>query len=466
VTEENELLIEFSSPIKANLTEADLNISIEGLTNFTYTLERFSASLWQAVLTHSEDIKEGAQVTVSLTNPAVTEPAQLLNTIPSSSLHAEAGTATQAQTTAQAVGSASAATATTAIAITGISGIFTGSFGMLWSTINCIQILTFIPMIDIDLPDGLTNLFQAINSLNFVPNVFEFIPQDDFSPNLSSTQRIGCDSSRFLDNSGDLFTSFFAMLLIWPLACLLSTVSCFKIADYFSKVVDDFRWNFFLRFGIQAHLELLFAGVLQLYFISAESFHLVINAMLSITAVAFCLLAPIICGVFIHKNYYQVQDKDFLKQFGSLFTEFKNDQGVISSSFYVAFFVRRIVFLGILFFLQVSPLTQIIMGILSCAVSLGFTYKFTPLTDKYQRYSNNIGEICIALTFGLCGLFLLNLDKIFRNILQWVVIVVVFAMILGNFLMSILSTIKALKARYRKWRSDFNKVDLSVLELN
>jgi hypothetical protein len=179
--------------------------------------------------------------------------------------------------------------------------------------------------------------------------------------------------------------------------------------------------------------------------------------MLSITAVAFCLLAPIICGVFIHKNYYQVQDKDFLKQFGSLFNEFKNDQGVISTSFYVAFFIRRIVFLGVLFLLEDFPLAQIIIIALNSLASILYISWYTPFVDKYQRYSNNIGEVCIALTFSLCGLYLLNLDEIFRDLLQWVVIVVVFAMILGNFLMSILSTIKALKARYRKWRRGFKR---------
>ena len=63
---------------------------------------------------------------------------------------------------------------------------------------------------------------------------------------------------------------------------------------------------------------------------------------------------------------------ELVKSYGSLFFEFKNNQGILSSMYYVWFFLRRLLYVANLIFLRDFVALQFSLNILLCIISLGF----------------------------------------------------------------------------------------------
>jgi hypothetical protein len=220
---------------------------------------------------------------------------------------------------------------------------------------------------------------------------------------------------------------------------------------------------------IEGYIDLTLAALFQLHNATTASTNLIVNVSLAGLFMILSFVAPVVCVYFVYKNYERFQDpeeKDFRTKFGSVFDEFKNDKGLLSSSFYCLFFLRRLLYVGILYLLQDFPLVQVILNITQSLGALMFLLVFRPYKEKYLNFSNIYAELCITLTFGLLGLFLLDLSNSLEVILMWSTLGVVYSMMLVNFLVTCLLTVRECNRLCQKWhtRRAGNQQSLPVLE--
>jgi hypothetical protein len=443
-----------------NLTLTDLTLIVEGVTDFTLILEQSSTTGWRITIVTSQAISNGAQVTVTITNPSVDEGVQFINDSATGSLNSQSAPLTSEEQQAAAIGATATAASTTAVSTTTAASFSTGSMSSAWGMINNIQMISFIPMMDIDLPLALKSFFVSVLDFNLVPNFFEFFEPDDSPKNIKSACRVDKTSSLFMSNAGELFSTFLIMLLFWPVTCLLAKAKNHKVAGYFYDASSSYKWNFFIRFIIQGYLELTFAALFQLHNTTLSSVNLIANVILAGVFMVLSAVSPIVCVLFIYKNHQRFKDpeeKRFLREFGSVFQEFKNNKGFLSCSFYFLFFLRRFLYVGIQYSLAAYPLVQVILNVLHSIGSLAYLVAFFPFEENYLNISNIYAEFCITATFSLSGVFLLDLSSSARFILMWTTLGVVYSMMLVNFIVSIILTGKEVKRLVQKWRERWRR---------
>jgi hypothetical protein len=446
------LILSFSSQV--TLTQADLTVVVEGLTDFSFLLEQYSLTSWKITLQTSQAISAGAQATVTITNPSIAGGAIFTNDVASGQLHSQAAQLTKEESQALRIGTLSTLISTVAVTGAAVASFSTGKMSSAWVLINSIQILGFIPMTNIELPIGLSCFLKSVLNLKSIPNLFKYFIVDDSPQNFQSALRIGKHSSLFLINGGQILTTFLLMLAVWPVLFVASKVPYAKLARRLCDISANYKWCFFIRFIIEGYLQLTFAALFQLHNASAASFNLLFNVLLAGACMALCLVVPVVAGYFIYKNYQCFNNpaqKELCREFGSVFNEFKNDKGFLSCSFYLLFFLRRLLYVGILYLLQDFPLLQVILNVLHSLVALAFLLVFQPFQEKYLNYSNIYAELCISVTFGLSGVFLLDLSKSAKSYLMWSAIGVVYSMMLVNCIVTCILMAKELNKLILKW---------------
>jgi hypothetical protein len=450
VTSDNILILNFSQALDTNLTAADIVLSIEGLTDFTFILEQASPSEWHIVLSTTQQIPNGALATVQISNAYP----ELSNHSSSGSLASQHAPRTDEEALAEVVGTITSTIAAVFVTTAVVDGFVIGNLSSAWCLISSLQLVAYIPMMDIDLPLVLSQFFISLMDFSIVPNVFAYIEPDDSPTNIDIARRVDLDSSLFLLNSASL-TTFIGSQLVWPISLLLSWCCCSKVAEYFVRTARGFRWCFYIRFVIEDYLELVFAVLFQLHFASTDSYNIMANCALAVVALVVVLVAPVAVAVFTYKHSHRFKDqdeKDLRTKYGSLFDEFKNDRGFLSCSFYALFLVRRALYAVVMYCLEVAPVVQVCLHVLHSALTSMFVALYRPFTEHAVNFSTFSSEVGIALSFLLSGLYLLDLSSTSRLIVQWTVMGIVYSVMLVNILVSLVLTVQTFKRTCTKWR--------------
>jgi hypothetical protein len=138
--------------------------------------------------------------------------------------------------------------------------LFTGT----WLTINSLQILTFIPLMDIKLSSLSYNFLKALNKYNIIPNLFNYILESDHDT-YHILDRYGFDTPMFLKNCG----SFMVVLLSLPILTLL--VFLLRLLPQCKSVRKKMTYTFYhytyLRFTIESVLPMGLLGVVQAIYV-------------------------------------------------------------------------------------------------------------------------------------------------------------------------------------------------------
>jgi len=133
-------------------------------------------------------------------------------------------------------------------------------------------------------------------------------------------------------------------------------------------MLTSFHWSFFLRTWIEIYLEILVAAYLQILSPGWDNSITSVNSILGYVFFFGLAASPVfVTGFFlINRSTIAKAEKDdkFSKSYGSLFSEFKNDKGVVSLMFYAWFFLRRLIYVANLIYLVDSRTTQFVINIM------------------------------------------------------------------------------------------------------
>ena len=105
------------------------------------------------------------------------------------------------------------------------------------------------------------------------------------------------------------------------------------------------------------------------------------------------------------------EDRDFYNKWGTLFEEFKNDKGFISTQFYLVFILRRFLFSISQVFLNSVPILQVSINIAWTIILIFYIVYFRPYIEKKLMISELIGEFAILVTMILSMLFFADLSQ-------------------------------------------------------
>jgi hypothetical protein len=438
VSDGNILTLTFSQPV--SLTQADVEVRINAVQVSNFTLEQSAATAYELLIGQSAAFEDGSECTVTLN---LAETYALTNSSVSVMLFKSVSANSDEQIEANSVFSYTKAANTIAVLSALPLSVISGKPSSAWSLMSCTEMLEYIPMMDIDFPLALVEYFKASADFNLLPNLFSsFAAEDGSVP--ASAQRQGVDSSSFLENAGQILTTFALSFLFWPLSCLLGLTS-----RYFIRVALEYRWNFFSRFIVQSSHELQVAALVLLFSATLAP----LSTALSCLALLICIGAPAFFTFIIFKNAPRLNDdSEIANRWATLFEEFKNDRGWKSSCFYVVFLVRRLLYITMLF-TGSQPLVQVIV---SAALTVGvgvYLVVYRPFKEPLLNFCRIFSELGSFFIFVLCGLFLLDLSSTTVTCLKWLVISIGYSITLVEFGVSIYLSVREFKEKFKSWRS-------------
>jgi hypothetical protein len=435
VADGNILTLTFNQSV--SLTQAEVEVSIEAVRVSNFTLEQSAATAYELLLDQSVTFENGSECTVTL---SLAETYVLTNSSSTVKLFKSVAANSDEQIEANSVSSYTTTATTIAVLSALPLSVISGESSSAWTLQSGTEMLQYIPMMDIDFPLALVEYFKASADFNPIPNLFSYFAAEEGSVP-ACAQRQGVDSSSFLENAGQVLTTFGICFLFWPLSCLLGLIS-----RYFIIVALEYRWNFFSRSIVQSSHKLQVAALVLLFSATLAP----LSTVLSCIALLICIGAPAFFTFIIFKHGPRIKDdSEITNRWATLFEEFKNDRGWKSSCFYVVFLVRRLLYISLLFTTDSQPLVQIVVSA-ALTVCVGvYMIVYRPFKEPLLNFCRIYSELGSFFIFVLCGFFLLDLSSTTETCLKWLIVSIGYSITLIEFGVSIYMSAREFRRKFK-----------------
>ena len=250
------MLIEFEEETQVKLALDDFKFAIKGRDDFDVSLVKNLANKqYQFLISFKLRVDAGTELKVNITaaNLYIKAGSQLLNY----SFAGQLGSYSPpviSQTATAVLNSTGAATKAAVTSSIGASIMSNPSAA--WALLNTIQILIFLPLGTTSLSPTMIAFFDSFSGYNLIPNSFSFfIGDQDMNEPYYEARRYGISTSVFLINFGLILGPFILGILIWPFIKLISKLQLGKISKIAENKLKSYKYNYFIRFWIQAYLE-------------------------------------------------------------------------------------------------------------------------------------------------------------------------------------------------------------------
>ena len=150
------------------------------------------------------------------------------------------------------------------------SSFSTGNPSVIWSCLNTAQIISYIPLHNIDLSTNVYRFFYSLQIRTIVPNIWNIT--DTLSCDLETIneffRKYGYKCNNFIFNTGEITAAFVVSLLTFPLLFLTSLIAKGRVKEFLKKKFKEIKWNFFLRFWIEAYIDIVIPTVISFNIVS------------------------------------------------------------------------------------------------------------------------------------------------------------------------------------------------------
>lgn len=458
VTEENDILFALSEALWEDLTTAD--IDVECNLADTWNLEKWSDIQYRITMTYTEDPGKGEIAVVLFINTA--KVLSKTNGTPETYTYSiELNEINQEDKALMDQAKKLGQTVTTAVtsAITAAS-LMNPNPACLWSFINTIQMIVFIVLATVPIPPKSKGLIIGLKNYNMFPNSFSYFMTKGKPHNFNSAYDLGYASDSVIINIGSAITAFAFFIALWVvlifLRFLIRKGCCSKkwYVDLIAELVADYKYGFFIRYGITNYLEFEVAALIGIINWRSVTEYSIANTVLSSVILFLIPLTPILCFVMVMKRKKKVESvqEEFDSIYGTLFYEFNNDKGVMTSNFYVFFFAKRAIYGVILLFLRGYGVIQMTLILIICFSFLIYLLYFRPFGEKLLNFSNIFTEIATLFIFSLIAWLLFDLSNISRNRLDDVIYYTVYVIMGLQMGVSLALMGKSIKEKIAEWR--------------
>ena len=260
IDQNNLITLSFSEPLHSSLLPSSLGASVNGV-GISFTMNSTSLSVYTIGLDIVTAITANSKVVIQFVGNIVSVNNALLATNSLSSNLFMGDTAAKAQATKvkAAAAKATAKTGTTAGASVSL-GLSLANFNptSIFDFLNTAEILYSAYLLGVDMPLVLSEFLMGLRNgvLSNFPNAFSYFINSNKGVTLNSKwQAYGYTSNLMILNAGPYMTVL-AFALIMLMVCLLVGLKAW-CKNKLKSVIKYYRYGFFLRFWIQAFLEIL-----------------------------------------------------------------------------------------------------------------------------------------------------------------------------------------------------------------
>ena len=200
--------------------------------------------------------------------------------------------------------------------IAGVMVILGGSLEMLWSLINTLQIISYLPLMTPYFPEHVKVMFRILESTNldFAPlaNIFKkYTKIDSINVGISDSrfESNGIESPLFLDNAASLILSF-GMYLSIPLLLWISTLvwRWEKLNKWLKVLLAGYFFNNFLRFFTEGYLEVSFWASLNVSQFTSGSSLEIFSFGIAVFTVILWVMFPWLAAALLYDNQKEIAE--------------------------------------------------------------------------------------------------------------------------------------------------------------
>ena len=246
--------------------------------------------------------------------------------------------------------------------------ILGGSLEAIWSLINTLQLISYLPFIVPYFPDHVKAMFKIMKMTNmnfdFLSSFFKkliSINSDNIPINNLRLSINEIDSPLFLDNSASILLSFILYLTAPLILFILYPILKWdKFQKLITTLISSFFFNNFLRFFTEGYLEISFGAILNMSQWSFDTPQEIISFILAFIASIFLILFPFISAAQLYDKRKEIKDQNelYLKRYGTMYKHMNEEASWANTMFYPLFMVRRAILVLSIIFLTDYPEAQ------------------------------------------------------------------------------------------------------------
>ena len=266
----NEIFLIFTENLKEDLVLEDMDIYSNDL-DLNLSLTQWSRSKYIINITASTDIKEGTPLNINFTTDIYSDSyAKLLKT--NYTLLLSQYNVTKPSTTAESFQSAAEYMVTVLTAMAASLSLASLNPSSLWNFISTIQLLVFIYLANIPLSDRTKGFLIGLKKYNPFPNLFQYTGVYQGTPHrFTKAVELGFSTNSIFMNIGNIVSLFSCLIFMYLLVRILLSVTAFKclqeskIIKHMREFCSKYKYGFYIRFLIQAYIEIEVACLIALY---------------------------------------------------------------------------------------------------------------------------------------------------------------------------------------------------------
>ncbi|CAG9324581.1 unnamed protein product [Blepharisma stoltei] len=332
--------------------------------------------------------------------------------------------------------------------------IITGKSGSLWTYVNIVQVLAFIPLQNIAIPDNLFQFWKAFLSYTYLHNTGKYIFGENKMKELEPIEnfyKYGYESSSFLVNSAGMLLISIVVIASWTLIYCLSFIPNSAIHSQIKKLLEKFKYNILLRLWIEIYILLMAAAVIGINHFSSKTSRTISDTIFAyITFISGWIITFILIFLlYIIQLKIFNKSKKMKRKYGCLFKEFKFSNNYIELLYYPIFLIRRLIFVINLYDLAWIPVVQWVVNVLHSFCIVFLLLRHCHFKNKETHFLNVSGEALVTFSFLLTGPYLLDLPYIIDNAIQCAVLCATYLYLIASYYFLVIKTYNLIKA----WRS-------------
>ena len=400
----NLLELNFSKSLKEDLTKRNLSVSFEN-TYIYYSFEKRTNSVYWVSPYFQDKVEQGSLVELKIWNHQNLLSADN-NTLFNQTFSVELSEHDPEGSEEDRGYSVGEALVIGAIVVAVCTSVISGSPSSLWSVLNTVQLLTYVPMTNNPLTPYLKGLFKGINFINFVPNVFGYFmdPQDSPNPH-EQAEDYGIESNLFLLNASGSIGVLGLAIVGLPFIAILAECGFAVTKSKFKSLMKEYKYGVFLRVWVQGYLELAISAMLQVLHLASFSYSVYMSYMFAWLVLLLLVTSPPLITVFLRRRKQEIANLDqhslIFQLWGSLIYEFRTEADSNAKYFHSAFLGRRLLYSVSLVYLSGLARVQAFLNLGLMVGFLLFMVVAWPYSEGIFQVFNTLTEIGICIVFGL-----------------------------------------------------------------
>ncbi|OMJ76430.1 hypothetical protein SteCoe_24215 [Stentor coeruleus] len=461
VDEQNNLIIKFEKSLNATLEKPDFHTEISSSIKTDFTIKQLSDSMYELKIIASETIQNNTKITLIVlksnlksTDDYIFDYSELVLSLFYSYKSFESF-----KQLAELMNSSKPLCQAAASSVVASSVISNPS--ILWSIMSCMDAMAYLPISEIEYSDNLIGFFSSFGSLQVFPNPFEYIfTVSNSTKPYDRALKYGFTSSFMFYNAGILLANFIVSISLIPVFLIGKKVLKNNLGEWCKKMLESYKYAYFIRFFVQSYLDLGLLALIQIKSKLVDTPGGWVNIVFSWIMLMIFIGLPFTIFIFslvcYRKNKF-VDNEEFMKKWGSLYEEFKNDKGFFSTQYYTVFTMRRLVYVIMTVYLNDNLPLQYSIHLILSLLQILFIFYYFPFKEKEIFIITAIGEISTLLIICFSFAFIADSSLETRKNVEVVIVFVVVICLGANIGVSLNTIFINTKGMFNKIKNIYHR---------